>query len=257
MTARRAARWTAPELALLREHYPAEGALVLARLPRRSRHAIHAKANRLGLATTHAASAPRSRLHGAALDEAIRLRETAQWSFAAIGRRFGISEASACNAVTTAMCPRNGYRPAERDCHGHLTAAGLERLRYALKKGFKGIDIQRRLGVSAACVAEQRRRYDRELTARGKAPLPPPGAGKAYSGAKLSAAQRKRVEALFMQGLGSAKVAARSGVSPTSCTRIRDRLVRRLRRVVEPDPADPSRIVTVHGLGYMFQAAVD
>ena len=36
-----------------------------------------------------------------------------------------------------------------------------------------------------------------------------------------------------------------------------DRLVRRLRRVVEPDPADPSRIVPVHGMGYMFQAAVD
>ncbi|MFX9787970.1 helix-turn-helix domain-containing protein, partial [Acinetobacter baumannii] len=36
-----------------------------------------------------------------------------------------------------------------------------------------------------------------------------------------------------------------------------DRLVRRLRRVVEPDPADPTRIVTVHGMGYMFQAAVD
>ncbi|MBP2301342.1 response regulator [Azospirillum picis] len=36
-----------------------------------------------------------------------------------------------------------------------------------------------------------------------------------------------------------------------------DRLVRRLRRVVEPDPAEPTRIVTVHGMGYMFQAAVD
>jgi len=36
-----------------------------------------------------------------------------------------------------------------------------------------------------------------------------------------------------------------------------DRLVRRLRRVVEHDPADPTRIVTVHGMGYMFQAAVD
>ncbi|KAA0582036.1 response regulator [Azospirillum sp. B21] len=36
-----------------------------------------------------------------------------------------------------------------------------------------------------------------------------------------------------------------------------DRLVRRLRRVVEPDPAEPTRIVTVHGMGYMFQAVVD
>ncbi len=36
-----------------------------------------------------------------------------------------------------------------------------------------------------------------------------------------------------------------------------DRLVRRLRQVVEPDPAEPSRIVTIHGMGYMFQAVVD
>ncbi len=36
-----------------------------------------------------------------------------------------------------------------------------------------------------------------------------------------------------------------------------DRLVRRLRRVVEPDPADPTRIVTVHGMGYLFQAVVE
>ena len=36
-----------------------------------------------------------------------------------------------------------------------------------------------------------------------------------------------------------------------------DRLVRRLRRVVETDPAEPQRIVTVHGAGYIFQAAVD
>jgi DNA-binding response OmpR family regulator len=36
-----------------------------------------------------------------------------------------------------------------------------------------------------------------------------------------------------------------------------DRLVRRLRRVIEADPAEPTRIVTVHGMGYMFQAAVE
>ena len=36
-----------------------------------------------------------------------------------------------------------------------------------------------------------------------------------------------------------------------------DRLVRRLRRVVEPDPAEPTRIVTVHGMGYLFQAVVE
>ncbi|RJF79336.1 response regulator [Azospirillum cavernae] len=36
-----------------------------------------------------------------------------------------------------------------------------------------------------------------------------------------------------------------------------DRLVRRLRRVIEADPAEPTRIVTVHGMGYLFQAAVE
>lgn len=36
-----------------------------------------------------------------------------------------------------------------------------------------------------------------------------------------------------------------------------DRLVRRLRRLIEPDPADPTRIVTVHGMGYMFQGVVE
>lgn len=36
-----------------------------------------------------------------------------------------------------------------------------------------------------------------------------------------------------------------------------DRLVRRLRRLIEPDPAEPTRIVTVHGMGYMFQGTVE
>lgn len=36
-----------------------------------------------------------------------------------------------------------------------------------------------------------------------------------------------------------------------------DRLVRRLRRVLETDPAQPARIVTVHGMGYMFQTPLE
>ncbi|RIA46226.1 hypothetical protein DFR49_0759 [Hephaestia caeni] len=230
MVTRKTARWAANELALLRAHYPTEGSQVASRLPGRSRHAIQVKAHKLGLETTYRNPAPKPRLQGNALDEAIRLREIERWSFAAIGEHFGICEASACNAVTIALCVRRGYRPAERDERGRLTPAGIERLRYALKKGFKGIDIQLRLGVSAACVSEQRRRYNRELLSRGKAPLPPPGGGEAYSGVKLTTAQRKTVEALFMDGLGTAKAAQRSGVSKTSCIRIRDYLVRRLRR---------------------------
>lgn len=230
MTVRKAVRWQARELAALRAHYPTEGSGVAGRLPGRSHHAIHVKAHKLGLETVHRNPAPKARLQGAALDEAIRMREVEKLSFAAIGKHFGICEASACNAVTIALCARRGYRPAERDDRGRLTPAGIERLRYALKKGLKGIDIQLRLGVSAACVSEQRRRYNRELLSRGKAPLPPPGGGEAYSGVKLTPAQRKGVEALFMQGLGTAKVSHRSAVSKTSCIRIRERLVRRLRR---------------------------
>lgn len=253
MTLHKAAPWSGRELATLRACYPEEGYRVAARLPGRSPRAIQAKAHKLGIKTEHGSPAPKTRLQGAALDEAIRLREAEGWSFAAIGKRLGVCEASASNAVTIALCIRRGYRPAERDARGRLTDAGTERLRYALKKGLKGADIQLRLGVSAACVSEQRRRYNRELLSRGKAPLPPPGGGMAYSGAKLGPARRKQVEALFMQGLGTAKVSQRTGVSKTSCTRIRDRLVRRLRRKGQSLPGcDAAGIRHVHAESTRF-----
>ncbi len=247
MTTPRSAPWTAQEITTLRAWYPAEGHGVAQRLPGRSIHALQVKAHKLGLNTAHRNSAPRPHLEGESLEEAIRLREVENWSFNAIGKHFGICEASACNAVTIALCVRRGYRPAERDKHGRLTAEGIERLRYALKKGYKGIDIQLRLGVSAACVSEQRRRYNRELLARGKALLPPPGGGQAYSGVKVSAAKRKQVEELFLQGLGTQKIAERTGVSRTSCTRIRTRLFRRLRRKGETLPGcDAAGVRRVH-----------
>lgn len=236
MTTPRSAPWTAQEIATLRAWYPAEGQSVAQRLPGRSVHALQVKAHKLGLKTVYKNPAPRPRLGGDELDEAIRLREVEKWSFGAIGKHFGVCEASACNAVTMALCVRRGYRPAQRDDHGRLTAEGVERLRYALKKGYKGIDIQLHLGVSAACVSEQRRRYNPELLARCKAPLPPPGGGQAYSGVKLSTAKRRHVEELFLQGLGTQKIAERTGVSRTSCTRIRTRLLRRLRRKGETLP---------------------
>lgn len=230
MTTPSSAPWTAQEITTLRAWYPAEGHSVAQRLPGRSIHSLQVKAHKLGLKTAHRNPAPRPRLEGKSLEDAIRLREVENWSFSAIGKHFGICEASACNAVIMALCVRRGYRPAERDQHGRLTAEGIERLRYALKKGYKGIDIQLHLGVSAACVSEQRRRYNRELLARGKAPLPPPGGGQAYSGVKVSAGKRKQVEELFLQGLGTQKIAERTGVSRTTCTRIRTRIFRRLRR---------------------------
>lgn len=248
MSKRKAPPWTSQEIAILREHYP-DGGLdgVADLLPERSWTAIYVMANKIGLRTSVVANAPEPRLRGPALEEAIRLREERGWSFARIGAHFGVAEASACNAVLIALCPRKGYRPAERDANGRLTAAGLERVRFALKKGLKGVDIQLRLGVSASCVAEQRRRYNRELRDRGKAALPQPGNGEAYSGVKLARELIARVEALFLAGLGTLKVSERSGVSKTSCTRIRNRLVRRLKRKGEALPGcDAAGVRHVH-----------
>lgn len=231
MPAHRTPRWTAAELAILRERYPDHGIEgVRELLPTRSWQSIYVKANKLGIRCTHRGDAPKPKLAGADLEEAIRLREEQRWSFARIGAHFGIAETSACNAVMIALCTRRGFTPAQRNARGCLTPEGLERVRYALKKGLKGIDIQLRLGVSAACVAEQRRRYNADLAGRGKALLPPPGGGQRYSGVKVTRAERQQVEELYLQGLGVLKIAARTGVSKTTSTRIRERLVRRLRR---------------------------
>lgn len=63
-----------------------------------------------------------------------------------------------------------------------------------------------------------------------KALLPPPGGGQRYSGVKVAREQRAAVEALYLEGLGVLKIAARTGISKTTCTRIRTRLVKRLKR---------------------------
>lgn len=223
--------WSPAELEILRKHYPLGGVEpVLRLLPHRTFAATHMKAHKLGLKTSFHGRAPKAKLDGADLDEAIRLREVEGWSFARIGARFGVAESSACNAVMIALCAVRGFTPAQRDEAGHLTAEGLERVRYALKRGLKGIDIQLRLGVSASCVAEQRRRYNRDLAARGKALLPPAGGGERYSGLKITREERRTVEALYLEGLGVLKIAERTGISKTSCTRIRERLARRLKR---------------------------
>lgn len=230
MAPHRAKRWSQQEIAVLEEFYPGEGVDCVQYLPGRSWKSVHQKAFKLGLRCEKITQAPVARLQGEALDHAIRLREEENWSFARLGAKFGVSEAGACNAVLVALCPRKGFRPAERDAQGCLLPEGLDRLRYALRKGLKGCDIQLRLGLSAGRIAEERRRYNRELKAAGKALLPPPGKGEAYSGVKLTRADKAEVEALFMQGLGTLKISERTGVSKTSCTRIRARLVRRLRR---------------------------
>jgi hypothetical protein len=219
-------------MAILREFYPAGGIKAVSeRLPGRSVYSIRVKLNRLGIrCAVPQQHAPRCVLRGAELEEAITLRQVEQWSFERIGARFNVSESAACNAVMNALCVRQGFTPAERDAHGRLTPGAVGRLRWMLKKGLKGVEIQLRLGVTASRIAEERRRYNRELKANGKAPLPAPGAGERYSGVAVTKAECSHVEQLFLEGFGSQKISERTGVSSTSCKRIRDRLVRRLRR---------------------------
>jgi hypothetical protein len=230
MPAHRTPRWSAAEVRILSDVYVREGLeAVIPLLPHRSWHSIYVKASKLGLKCEKLPNAPKCRLAGEHLEEAVRLRVEG-WSFARIGARFGLSESAACNAVLNEQCVRSGHTPAERHQNGRLTERGMERLRWCLKKGMKGVEIQLRLGVTASCIAEQRRRYNRELKENGKALLPPAGAGAAYSGLKLSREKKREVEAQFLEGFGTAKVAATSGVSKTSCTRIRNCLIRKLKR---------------------------
>lgn len=232
MSRRKPPPWTIQEIAILREHYPSGGLNGVADLlpDDRTWQAIQQQAWKLGIRSERIRDAPRPKLAGANLEEAVRLREEQGWSFARIGATFGVCESAANNAVTIAMCTRKGFRPAERDAHGRLTADGLERLRLMLRKGLKGCEIQLRLGVSAACVAEQRRRYRRYLKERGKSPLPPPGAGERYSGARIPRAITREIQELYLDGFGTAKISARTGVSKTHCLRTRTKLVKKLKR---------------------------
>lgn len=229
--------WSAQELAILDDVFPREGVNGAAdALPDRSWQAINVMASKRGLRSPVVGNAPEPKLKGERLEEAIRLREELGWSFARIGATFGVAEASACNAVLIALCPRKGFTPAQRDPNGRLTAEGLDRLRLALRKGMKGVDIQLRLGVSASCVAEQRRRYRADLKARGKAALPAPGNGDTYSGVKLTPADRREVERLLLEGYGAKRISEQTRASNTTVGRIRNRLIKRLARRGEALP---------------------
>lgn len=229
-------RWSEQEIATLRAVYPDGGMpAAMASLPGRPRQAIYVKANRLGLHTEHRPNAPELALHGEQLQQAMDLRAQG-WGCERIGKHFGMAEVTVSNAVIIEEGRRKGYTHLPRDPKGQLLPVSIEALRLAMRKGWKSRDIQERCGVSAACVAEQRRRYQRDLKARGKAALPPPGGGQAYSGKRVSRADRQRVEQLYMEGLGAAKIVERTGVSRTTVQRIRQNLVKRLRRKGEELP---------------------
>ena len=229
-TATKAPAWTNQELAILADIYQREGMAGAAdALPDRGQHAIEQKAHKLGLRSPIVADAPKLVLQGERLERAIVLYETGM-GFMAIAREVECTPTATTNAILIALCPRRGYRPAERDASGRLTDESKERLRYMLKKGLKAVEIQLRLGISAARVAEERRRYNRDLAAREKALLPPPGAGEQYSGVRLPKERRRRVEAQLLNGYGSRIVSKQTGVSVPSVKNIRRALVARLAR---------------------------
>lgn len=226
----RAASWSADELAVLADVYPREGVVgAAAALPARTPRAIEQRAFKAGLKSPIVGDAPSLKLESDRLEQAIRWHEQGR-TFVSIARELGIGPTAVTNAILITLCPRRGYRPAERDATGRMTDESKERLRYMLKKGIKGVEIQLRLGLSAARVAEERRRYQRDLAARDKAPLPPPGGGTQYCGVPIPAAKRKAVEALLLDGFGSTTAARRTGVSIPSAKNIRTRLVARLAR---------------------------
>lgn len=239
MAAHKSARWTAEETAVLREVYPSGGLkAAVVRLPDRSWHAIHMKAQtlRIGCDMTKVCGGERRcKCSGEDLARALELREQG-WSMAKIGAHLGFAESTITNAVLIHDCTAKGYTPAERYPNGRLTPGGRERLRWMLKKGLRGVEIQLRLGVSGAAVHNERSRYNRDLKANGKALLPPPGNGEKYSGARINPKARKEAERLFMEGYGTKKVSEMSGVSKTVCTRIRSKMLTRLKRKGEALP---------------------
>lgn len=233
MAALKSPRWTPEEVAALREVYPTGGLkAAVVRLPDRSWHAIHMKAQKLRIGcdmTKVCGGERRCKCEGADLTKALELREQG-WSMAKIGAHLGFAESTINNAVLIHDCTAKGYTPAEHYPNGRLTPSARERLRWMLKKGLKGVEIQLRLGISSAAVHNERCRYNRELKANSKALLPPAGNGEKYSGARIDPRARKEAERLFMEGYGTKKVSGMSGISKTVCTRIRSKLVKRLQR---------------------------
>ena len=224
-------KWADAELDVLRNHFEREGAEGCAkRLNGRIANGIKQRARKLGLKDPTDIRGSFTNLGGERLEEAIRLRDDKGWSFKRIGLFFGVCETAATNAYFIAMCPRRGFRPAERDRNGRLLPAEIERLRAMLRKGLKGWEIQLRMGVSAAFVAQQRRRHQPPLKGHPKGPLPPPGGGERYSGARIGRDEKRRAEFLYLAGHGTPRVSKETGISHTHCLRIRSKLIRRLAR---------------------------
>lgn len=228
-------RWGAAEAAIIRRVYPQFGAaavqaeLAKQGLPPRSDQAIMQHAHKMGVACEIRAQAPKLQMSVPEIAEAVRLHDSGK-SYCEIARQMNYAATTVSNAILIEEGKRRGFTPAERDHNGCLTEAGIKRVREMIRAGVKGVDIQMRCGVSAACVAEQRRKYARWCKINRITPPPPPGKGEAYAGAKVPREKVREVEALYLEGLGSKKINQRTGVSITTCSRIREKMVRRLKR---------------------------
>ena len=224
------APWSEAEEAILRAHYPTGGLPAChPLLPHRSKQAIYMRVNLLGIRTVSKAKIRQSVLSADQQAEVYRLSAEG-WPALRIARHLGHAESSINNLLVIERGRRMGFTPLPRDQYGHLTAESIDKIRLMLRKGMKGVEIQERAGVSAACVAEQRRRYQRDLKARKKAPLPPPGGGQVYTGHRFTRQQLREIEALFLQGFGTKSIERQTGIGHTTIIRERRRLVARLAR---------------------------
>jgi transposase len=225
----KAPEWTEDEIEVLRTVYVDQGLVAAMKLlPGRNDGSIHQKAHKLGLKTT-AQRFPLGSFMEIA-EEAWHLRHEEKLSYASIGAELGVCEANATNAVLYAGCKRAGHRPIERSPGGKLLPEGRERLRLMFRKGWTHRKIQEWTGAPASMCSRERRRYAKELKAKGLAPLPAIGGGERYSGAKIAPAVKREVERLYLEGFGTAKITKMTGVSNTHCLRTRDRLIKRLKR---------------------------
>lgn len=224
--------WSQREVAVLKKYFPIGGAAAckaqLKKLEQRGSAAIEQKAWQLRIRGPSRPMAFNLALEGERLDRAIELYEKCRL-FSRVAREFDISETAAMNCILIALCHRRGFIPAARDENGKILPAEVDRMRLMMQRGRKGVDIMLEMGVSAGCVRYQRRRYEAYLERRSKT-LPPPGGGQRYSGAPLTAKEKREVEMWLLRGFGTPRIGERTGVSNTAVKRIRAKLVAKLRR---------------------------
>lgn len=219
--------WTRHERAILTRHYlTMDIDAVAAMLPGRTVTAIRQQALKIPAINAADTARPpaglRQSLAPDQLETALRLFDQ-RHSYAEIARSLGLKTCTVTNAILMARCQRAGFTPAKRDAAGGLLASEVHRLYDLLRRGLKGVEIQLRMGISASCVCNYRRRAKAEGIE-----LPPPGGGVPYSGRKLSRETMAEIDRLLLEGFGAPKVAETTGASKTQVLRRRRSLIQRL-----------------------------